>query len=122
MWNWFADKFVPFLKGAFETLFSVIGGWFGVAWSFVLMVWAIVAGILTLIVWAFGKLTQLVSTLDIEALASLKPMAGMLHFYVFINRLVPLDEAFAGVGVCFTLWLTITLIRWIKSFLPSVSN
>lgn len=122
MWSWFAGTFGPVLRELFADLIGTVVSWFSAVWTLLLSVVVVIWSVVAFILWGIVKIKVLILSMPLAALSPIKPAASMIHFYVFINRFAPLDEAFAGVGICFSVWLTVTLIRWIKGFIPFISN
>lgn len=120
LWGWFAQYIVPLLKNLLLELAKLLVGLFGSAWKMFKLQWGVILGLLGLLVWAIQDILGYLNNLDLATVG--KPTLGMLQYYAFINRFVPLTEAFVGAVACFQVWLVVTIIRWIKSILPTISN
>ncbi|RYD49898.1 MAG: hypothetical protein EOP85_00690 [Verrucomicrobiaceae bacterium] len=119
-WGWFANFFVPIFRTLWkdwlrvfisfsEVLFKILKNLYFIMW-----VW------MTLAIWAANKILDTINELTFADISG--PSAQLLQYYAFMNRFIPLSEAFAGVIVSFHIWLLVTTLRWIKSFVPTLSN
>jgi len=120
VWTWFAQNAMPwfgkamerFMRFLFELLgpyakIAIYGSMFATAW-------------VTLLSWAVIHLNASLARFLTAELPTVT--SSMLAYYGFFNRFLPLSEAFAGTILMFHLWLGITLFRWVKSIIPSLSN
>lgn len=120
LWNWFRDNALPFFKGLFESAIEFLMFNTRFIFSAGKFIWLVACGVIVASYWAVVTISDMMENLDINALAH--PTAQMLQYYAFMNRFLPLAEGFAGAVICFDVWLVIVLIRWIKSFIPTLSN
>ena len=114
IWNWFADNALPWIG----TLLRGLLEWFlGPVISFLLPVAKIVTLViaaLELIAWALTVIIDSMSLFDLSGFV--KPDAALLTYGLFIDRFVPLHEAFAFAILLFFLWQLVTLMRWVRYF------
>ena len=106
--DWFWGKVLYWLSSAGKA--AAVGG--GVSLFFTDLVDNTFMGILE---WVLGMLDQL-------DLAEFAPNRGLIASIETINGIIPLSEfitMFAAYGVA---WGIVLLVRWVKSFIPTVSN
>lgn len=120
MWSWFASFFMPSLASSFQALMG-----FGKLLSSVFLAifknWQVILGVfLALLIWALNTAATAIASIDLTTVP--KPAVVLLQYYTFMNRFLPLTEAFAGIVIIFNIWLFVTTLRWIKSFVPTISN
>lgn len=120
LWNWFSDFFVPIFRDAFRVLMGFCKLALAVFRAIFRNWHTVFVGFMGLLVWMLNELTTSINNLDLQALS--KPAGTMIQYFAFMNRFVPLSEAFAGILVIFNIWLFVTSIRWLKSFIPTISN
>ena len=123
-WAWVASSAWPALR---DTILEggawVLDKFFSVSKLYWLLACTLFSLVLTLAMataWAVREIADMMSTVDFQAIKA--GSAGMLQYGAFINRFIPLSEGLAGAIVCFDIWLVVVTIRWIKSFIPTVSN
>lgn len=73
-----------------------------------------------LIVGSLNAIYNQIISLDLSAMAS-ADFAGWVYIG-YVNAIFPLSECVALLGAFYTAWLTVILIRWVKSFIPTMSN
>lgn len=120
LWNWFRDQAIPFFdklgRRIVQEIFLYAESLIRSAkafWVFLCAVWAVT-------VWAVTQIRDSFANIDLHQLEA--PLATQLEYFLFINRFIPVVEAFAGALLCFELWLLVVIIRWVKSFIPTLSN
>lgn len=124
MWNWFFDKLkivlAPFLHALtpllwfhaiFVKLFTLLGAIMGLMLTIAGMLWAFVefAG-------GLDSVTQSINNVSAYLVAT--PAAPILSQ---VNRVVPLNEFLVLEAVLLGVFVACTLLRWIKSFMPTVN-
>jgi hypothetical protein len=120
LWDWFADHALPWVKELAVSLFQLFLVTFWEWFTVGRFLWAVVSGLIAASVWAVGVVVDSIENLDLDALPH---AAGpMLQYYAFLDRFIPVSEAFAGALICFDVWLIVVIFRWIKSFIPTLSN
>jgi hypothetical protein len=105
--------------------------WFSKIIEYVARVVPVVASVLAFFAWAYniaemlviGSLNAIINqiaSLDISQLGSADFSAWIWIGYV--NALFPLGESIALLGAYYTAWMVVILVRWVKSFIPTMSN
>jgi len=87
---------------------------------FVGVMWLGIVSITGLVWWAYLKTIAALSDFISEGLPTLS--GAIVPYYTFLDRFLPLSEAFAGMIVMFNVWLCVVVLRWVKSFVPTISN
>jgi hypothetical protein len=88
------------------------------------VVTAFITWILGLIEWAVKTVCMQIS----NALASINVDAfqnvalASLDWISYANAVVPISEFATLFGLFCTAWLTVILVRWVKSFIPTIGN
>ncbi|MEK7950400.1 hypothetical protein [Luteolibacter soli] len=123
-WQWLQNEFWLKLKYSLGFFF----GWFNdkiqtmfnTGWAVLYAAWSIVLVFAALGAWAIGQISDSLSHIDLQAIKT--GSGSLLQYGAFINRFIPLTEAASVSIIVFNIWLAVTILRWIKSFVPFVSN
>lgn len=91
--------------------------WFAMVSAFV--VW-LVGAIDKLVGSAIAGVTNLLNSFNIDELGNVN-FSG-LEYIGYVNAIIPLDYFITICGVYVTAWIVVILIRWVKSFVPAISN
>lgn len=80
----------------------------------------ITGGIPALVSLVMQQIGQLIASLAIDELGNVS-FAG-LEYISFVNAVFPLSEFVVLMGIYCTAWVTVIVIRWAKSFVPTMAN
>lgn len=81
---------------------------------------AVVLWINSLFIGALNLLASKLATIDVSWL---KPAAlSSIQWIGYFNAIYPLSETAIMFGAYLTAWLVIIIVRWVKSFIPTVAN
>lgn len=69
---------------------------------------------------AWALVTEKLAELDPGAIGSAN--FGLLEGIGYVNAVFPVTEVVGLYTLYFTAWLCLILIRWVKSFIPTVAN
>ena len=120
MWDWFVDVAFPFFIKLFDNFLNDILKKLFPFFGFFKFLSILVIGIIGATLWSLSYLNNAMANIR---LADIKgPSGEMLSHYTFMNNFLPLGEAFAGAILCFNVWFIRTAFRWVKSFIPTLSN
>jgi len=120
IWGWFKDNAFPFFKELVRASIAAIWYIAKPYWKISIVVWGLGTLFLQVLVWSWA---QIAAQLDALASAKMPSVSGdLLHYYAFVDRFLPLTEAISGWATVGVIWLAVTIIRWIKSFVPTLSN
>jgi hypothetical protein len=73
-----------------------------------------------LIVGSLNAIYNAIASLDISALGGADFAAWT--YIGFVNAIFPLSEALAMLGAFYIAWISIIVLRWVKSFIPTMAN
>lgn len=110
MWDWFAENVIPLVKNIVREWWRfglTLGSIFKRVWR---NKWAIFVSIISLTLWAINHMAEAINGLTLANVQG--PAATMLQYYAFMNRFVPLSEAFAGAVIAFNIWYCVTVLRF----------
>jgi len=123
-WHWLQNEFWLTLKYSLNFFFAAITDkiqlMFNTAWAVMYAAWSIVLVMFSLGLWAVQQISESLADIDLQAIKA--GSASMLQYGAFINRFIPLTEGAALSILVFNVWLAVTILRWIKSFIPTISN
>ena len=122
-WNWIPSAWAvirDFFGHAFAWVGSVIGEVHRFWWGVMLFVAGIVGTVISFTAWAINQMVELADSVDLSDIET--GSVTLLQFGAFINRFVPLTESFALAIIIFDIWALVTAFRWVKSFVPTLSN
>lgn len=120
MWNWFADNVLPWFAVAFRAITNTLLFYVEYLLFQVRLLGIILFGLVMSTVFAIETLADLAEELVMADLVS--PASTMITYYAFINKFIPLHESIAVAIIIFQIWGSVNLIRWAKSFIPTISN
>lgn len=69
---------------------------------------------------AVAQVTSLFASFSTTGMGSVD-FAG-LEYIGHVNAIIPLDHFAVILGIYVTAWITVIIIRWIKSFVPTIAN
>lgn len=89
------------------------------------------AAIVTFVVWiteiidmaisaVLNQIVEAFNSLDLSAFQSVS--LASLEYIGYANAILPVSEFVVLLSLYVTAWLTIIIIRWVKSFIPTVAN
>jgi len=116
IWNWFANTAGPWFAGWFTKFLDYLK----YQWSILKFMWALVAGFFSVLIWAVTSIADSLAAIDFTHITG--PTADTVVYYRFIDRFVPLHEAMALMVIYSSIWTAMICIRWIKQFVPTLSN
>jgi hypothetical protein len=67
-----------------------------------------------------SQIKQAIDTLDLAVFSNVN--LGGVSMIGVANAILPISEFVTVLGVYLTIWSTVIIIRWIKSFVPTVAN
>ena len=89
---------------------STIVGFFAWLYNFIELV---LIGTMT---WMMDKL----NSVDTSAFSGVT--LSTIEYIGYVNAVIPLSEMLGVLSAYYTAWITIILVRWAKSFVPTVAN
>ena len=120
IWDWFGNIALPWFRDLFlSTGRAVIRVLTPQILTFV-AIWKVIKMMVTFVSWAIVELHDSMMRVDFAAFVA--PDSTLLVYGAFMNRFLPLTETFAIVILMVNLCIVVILVRWFKSFLPSISN
>jgi hypothetical protein len=120
LWTWFGNTFYPVLESLFRGLVSVLSRLFGPTFVILMKLAGVAWAMLEGLVWAVSTISDGIQEITVSGI--LKPDSSILVYGAFMNRFLPLTESFAMIAVLASLWSVVIAVRWIKSFIPTLSN
>jgi hypothetical protein len=105
--------------------FSVdLASWAGKYLKLILMIFTFILWITNLVDLAitavFSQIINYISSLDVSAFTNVS--LSSIEFVGYVNAIIPVSEFVVLMGLYFSAWLLVILIRWIKSFVPTIAN
>lgn len=91
--------------------------WVASAFAFCLWVKGLIDQAVLVVI---SQITQAINSLDLGAFTNVN-LAGVSMIGV-ANAILPISEFVTLLAVYLTIWSTVIIIRWIKSFVPTVAN
>lgn len=120
MWNWFFEKAMPWFRELLQQALNVVCPILFAGLRISVACWGIVLGIWALITWAWSTVFTMIQDILLQQLPTLQ--GQLVVYWTFINRLVPLSEGVAMSIIIFNVWVSVVVIRWFKSIIPTISN
>lgn len=123
LWTWIANSW-QIIRDEFWDIVSWVWdrykGWHILTFKMLTAFLSFIFLVISSVWWALQTMAEMLASIDPSQINA--GSTTMLQYGVFINRFVPLTEALAGAILLFHLWISVILFRWVKSFVPTVSN
>lgn len=120
IWDWFGQEAVPWFTAAFKGLLDGFLRMVGpLAWAW-LKIMTFVGIWLELVSLSIASLRE--GLIEMSSMELFKPDGALLYYGSFMNRFLPLTETFALAILISHLYFLVIVVRWVKSFIPTLSN
>lgn len=91
----------------------------------------VIAAVFAFVMWVFGLIDKIIGeglTMIMDKLEAIDVNAlqganfAVLNNIGYVNAVMPLSEMVAIMAIYMTAWVVVVVVRWIKSFIPTIGN
>lgn len=122
LWDWFGNVALPWFSRLAWSFLDGLSRLFG---GYLLLWFKVMGAVVVLfegIRWSIYTVGEAIANIGIALPSMVGPNSTLLHYGTFINRFLPLTESFALFVLLAGLWVSVIIVRWVKSFIPTISN